>query len=287
MSCLDSKELEILWEGYIPTEISVYTNDITHHEQPGAYYIMLPRIGNLNMILDDVIDHFRPMVVELEHPPLWLEYNNIELKSTIPVGCLFDICEVSMLPWKLCLHFSGKPKYTTIKMNDVENSSSARHHTHNIKQAIYLLFGSTRIFTMLTMQQHSDLITSVKTGNSALYKSVVDVISSQVATPRLVPVRLITSDMKLHQRPFPCYVKETSEVDGVKRYMTLKDAIFSFFPAMDEDSLSRCKILIQGISIPLEAPLHYVWKLTCYPDLFVYMVLLVNPASTTGSSTKN
>ena len=42
----------------------------------------------------------------------------------------------------------------------------------------------------------------------------------------------------------------------------------------DRNALNSHRLLVQGIQVPLDAPLFPLWSLLAHPDLFLYVVLL-------------
>jgi hypothetical protein len=62
-----------LWEGTIPAVIHLYPADVTSMEQPKPLYVMLPRVGYLGNISDEVIEHFKEFVPICRSTEVWFD----------------------------------------------------------------------------------------------------------------------------------------------------------------------------------------------------------------------
>lgn len=97
--------------------------------------------------------------VRNQNDPYDFQFNKC---SNIPLGLQFDQINAGEIPWRIIVHFSGHPATEVVKLQMGQDAEKA--FTHSMKQAIYLLSGNTRLFTSLSIQQHIDIIQSVKTG---------------------------------------------------------------------------------------------------------------------------
>jgi hypothetical protein len=106
---------------------------------------------------------------------IFLQFLHFYVLSHLPIGVLFDCCGArKVLPWRLTVHLSGTPtKVTNLILKPLNSYFSAscafqlvrsgtaeimqNKYFHCLKQAVFLLYGSTRYFTSLSLQSHTDM----------------------------------------------------------------------------------------------------------------------------------
>lgn len=98
-------------------------------------------------------------------------------------------------------------------------------------------------------------------------------VRSAVSEVKTVPVRLVRHDSPVLQRPVAAWRDGISE--GERAMRTLGEALqVDFREALHtgEDAV-RARCMVQGVEVPLDAPLYDLWRLMSHCDLFLYITL--------------
>ena len=168
-----------------------------------------------------------------------------------------------------------------------------------MKQALFLLYGSTRLFNELSVENQRKIWQGVQTGSRSLFESIAAQLRPAVNVHihrlqqngdgiKSIPVRLVRRDKPTIQRPVIPWLSSHDSVipdtsasaqAGSESHnvtmKTLRDVLlYDFSPHIDMGSIDDAQCVVQGIAVPLNAPIFELWHLMSHCDLFLYITLL-------------
>jgi hypothetical protein len=124
-----------------------------------------------------------------------------------------------------------------------------------VKQAVFLLTGSTRLITSLSIQRQTQLMDSIVTGtypcryspltlcsvNSTLYEEILAEVISSAHLPRAIPLRIVLDGRPVLQRPVSVFRNSSAEGGGVFAQFAIASHRQSR-QSVDEDRTSRMSL---------------------------------------------
>lgn len=299
---------QALWNGSIPAQFSLSSYDITTLNPPDPVYVLLSRMSYLPVTVADVVEYFKATVADFQSD-IWFEFNGKPLKAHLPIGVIFDLVfdsKVDTLPWEITIHYSGFPSNELIKCGTA--TESLRMYSHSLKQALYLLSGSTRAFNELNIGRQSQLLEGIRTGNRGMFEEIARDLRPSEESVRLVPVRIlrpgqviIQRNISLHSKDKDPFVMSLLDVLVVMSVLQCpqsesgdaspeRSSLLPVDSKAPDLSLPNCaatasnastatsglSIVIQGVTVPLEAPLYPLWRLFAHPDFFLYICIIIS-----------
>jgi autophagy-related protein 5 len=169
--------------------------------------------------------------------------------------------ESGILPWIVTVHFQSFPYERILKCGSSEESE--KYYFHSLKQALYLLHGSTRPFNDLTSEKQSQLWESTYQGSMGMFEQVARDLRPSIENFKFIPLRILFAwDKATYQKPVALFDNDNTYL-SVKSYLEPLIHTWEFASAYD--------ILIQGIVVPDDMPLYQIWKLFAHADLFLYI----------------
>ena len=210
--------------------------------------------------------------------------------SHIPLGVLYDRYRLAAgcdEPWRIYIRFQRFPVSSLLKCSTPKDSQ--RFFFHSLKQALYLLHGSTRMFNDLTIENQRSIWNAIQisVNEDFMEAGVVSELEPiNVDDFHSIPIRLTTGQQQTYiQRP-------VTPGKGSKAMKSIADVLTSDF-GVDSGLLSSEKetvkkrlsetehscrhigmaLYAQGVPVPLEAPVIDVWRLMRHCDLFLYIHL--------------
>ncbi|BFI24572.1 autophagy-related protein 5 [Marchantia polymorpha subsp. ruderalis] len=159
-----------VWMGAIPLLVHLHESEVTSLPAPTPLLILAPRNGYLPLLADSIKPHFQSTL-----PPgsdtIWFDYEGLPLKWHIPTGVLFDLlCAEPERPWNLTVHFRA---YPFDLLSPCEGEDSVKWNFVNaLKEASYVMFGSTKSVMNLSQTEQSDLWKSVVKGDLESYDHI-------------------------------------------------------------------------------------------------------------------
>ncbi|OQR94624.1 hypothetical protein ACHHYP_01036 [Achlya hypogyna] len=249
-----------LWHGCIPVCFSIDATEITTLQVPRPYYAMIPRVSSLLAATDNVIDHFKDVA-----PPMfsthsvWFSYNDRPLKWQLPFGVLYDLYAESKLPWEITVHFQ---RYPTQQLLPCESLDAVEiHFMNSFKQALYLLYGSTKWIMNLPQQKQAQLWEGVMKNNYSLFESVQSELVPPSEPLRHIPVRLVLPSEPMVQLPIAHGKAELATTAHVLAYL------------VPDLALQAHRILVHGIDVALDVAIAELYDAYAYPDGFLYLTV--------------
>jgi autophagy-related protein 5 len=169
-----------------------------------------------------------------------------------------------MKPWKISVHFHSFPNDKLLRCTTIE--SSERYFDHSLKQALYLLHGTSSSFYGMSVEDKQQIWEGITRSNYDLFETIAIILKPILIATRLVPVRIIRHSKPTIQKP----IQTTNSNDTD---MLLSDVLEICLPQFNSTLYS---VLIQGIEIPLSAPIFSVWSIFSHPDFFLYICLITH-----------
>lgn len=173
-------------------------------------------------------------------------------------------------------------------MNPVD---SEHFYFHSLKQALFLLHGTTRSFNDLSVEQQRNLWKSIHLSDRSNYELIacsfrptalldgsrsnpVRAVDSTVSELKYIPVRLICTDKPAVQRPVVIW-RGSEDVSGSGRVERRLGEVLreDFADAAHNDSSHTLCCIVQGVEVPFDAPIYDLWRLMSHCDLFLYITL--------------
>jgi Autophagy protein Apg5 len=221
---------------------------------------------------------------------------------------LFDLrCVQNTIgPWRIVVRFRDFPTDAVIRCSTRETAE--KMYMHTLKQALFVLQGNTRSFNAMVLEQQQLLWEGANSGSRGIFESVADDLRGLEAV-KCIPIRILyrrrgtvashrehvlsreginvdrsvkineSTNQDNHQPSFICIQKPVYAYtnDGKVQESLLSDVLDQFIPGILSDGPSRLpqciSVLIQGIDVPLDAPLWQLWKLCAHADFFLYVVV--------------
>lgn len=126
---------------------------------------------------------------------------------------------------------------------------------NNLKQGLQIMYGNTRRFSELTIEQQSDLWKSVEKGLFSKFKMVADYLVS-LGNLRAIPVRLLLPNGVVKQKSIKI------DIDPLKSLKTV---------LQDDFRIETSEVMVQGISIDTHTSVRDIWWEMRHPDTFLYV----------------
>lgn len=280
-----SSLLEALNDSHLPLQLSFATEDLASLSPPRVpCFAVCSRYQFLIPALSDIIQYFSIHCIQFSSE-MWFEFNNFVLKPNIPIGLLYDLCGQPSLPWQLTIHFQAAPKeLSMIRCQSIVDTEKL--YFQSLKQAVYLIHGSTRVYYALTVDMQKSLWNDILKADMKHAREMMcsaTVIPAQDTDIRNIPVRLYrTHSLIVVQGPIQTkYASQLrDEGDGMDATVTTVAVAVQRLLHMEHhseseslDFFARHAVLAQGIELPLEAPLGLVWRLFSHLDLFLNLCI--------------
>jgi autophagy-related protein 5 len=264
----DDQIQEEVWKGAFPLRISLSTYDLASTEHPADFYRLVPRCSYLPQLLDAVKSHFEPYAAtDFTLETIWFSYNSLPLKWHYPLGLLVDIhstlqahniaCSV---PFHVEVHFHRFPSDSLLPYQGLKSLRSVFQNT--LKEACALLLGTSGPVMSLSRDQEDSMWRMANSGEFKGFKEIgADFMKVKPEDCRYVPVKVFYGKKGngLTLKPISGVGKSVGE---------LVREVFQEFLG---------KIVVQGVIVPEEAELFWLWRYMAHPDNFLYITLLDLP----------
>lgn len=202
----------------------------------------------------------------------------------------------TIIPMKIMVHFQAFPVQKLLKCTT--SVQCEQMYFHSLKQALFVLHGNTRAFNELSVEQQRKLWQSTQTGNLIDFEGVAVAMrpsaelsesnsTRSIQSLRGLPVRVVRKNKSTLQRPvsifkyaergtIPTGSKSGAGSDPVEAsarpvVRTLLQVLSEDFGITAESSERKC--IIQGVDVPLHAPIYDLWRLMSHADLFLYIII--------------
>ncbi|KAL2652285.1 hypothetical protein R1flu_020413 [Riccia fluitans] len=167
---LSAEARKHVWMGAIPLLVHLHESEITSLPAPSSYLVLAPRNGYLPLLVDSIKPHFQSTLLP-GSDTIWFDYEGLPLKWHIPTGVLFDLlCAEPERPWNLTVHFRAYPSDV---LSPCEDEDSVKWNFVNaLKEASYVMYGSTKSVMNLSQLEQTELWKSVVKGDLENYDHV-------------------------------------------------------------------------------------------------------------------
>ena len=180
------------------------------------------------------MDYFRLSAVEMLSD-VWFESNGVPLRTNLPIGVLYDMMNgkvsseshaLPISPWGIVIHFTGFPTEKVMKCPN--EPSSARLFAHSLKQALFLLYGSTRAYNTLPIDSQESLWLAAKLGQLSGFDPLVEILMPNIESIRVIPVRILFASLPTTlQRPFNSTLPDGNVTTFLAVHTTIEDYLKS------------------------------------------------------------
>lgn len=131
---------------------------------------------------------------------------------------------------------------------------------HSLKQALFLLHGSTRVFNELSTERQKALWQAVSQSQPELCEDLIQHFRPAQDKAGAIPVRVSIAGLIRQKRI------RTS--DSSKELM-LSDVLTQFGVIREKGAT----VLVQGVVLSEDLPIYAAWRLLHHADLFLYLIV--------------
>jgi autophagy-related protein 5 len=279
-----------LWKGDLSISFTLDAADNVTSSLCDSVYILACRMGYLPVVAADVVSHFQEYAIESAvggTQQVWFSHNNKPLKAHLPIGVIYDSLCVNdndsgmlaeshdtvfvdlegvpahtvppkLLPLEVKIHFQNFPELELLPCSTPVHARAL--YAHSLKQALYLLHGSTKAYNNMTPIQQAVLFDAANEGRRASYEEVAREIRAageESSRSLRYPIRLV-SNTRVRQVPQEISASADANLGSILGRVA---GVF-------------CSVLVQGIEVPLDIPMHKAWRLFHSADLYLYITLV-------------
>ncbi|KAH7430345.1 hypothetical protein KP509_09G094700 [Ceratopteris richardii] len=173
------EERKLVWKGAIPMQLQLHNSEVTTVPPPSNFLMLAPRNGYLPLLLPYIKPHFQS-ALPIGQDTGWFEYEGLPLKWHVPTGVLYDLlCFEPARPWNLMVHFRGFPS----ELIPFEGEETIiRSFINSLKEASYVIHGSTKHVMNLSQMEQAELWRSVVEGDIESYERACIKLAPSVST---------------------------------------------------------------------------------------------------------
>jgi len=260
----DREILREVWEGRLPVCFQLAPEEVHSMQQPDPYYLLVPRLSYFPLVTDKVRKHFvRHVDPDSQDNEMWLEYDSSPLKWHYPIGVLFDLNgSDTMLPWNITVHFQRFPEKDLFHCPGREAVEA--HFMSCVKEADALKHRGL-VISGMQKRDHNQLWLGLQNDKFDQFWGINRKLMerSNEEPFKYVPFKLYQPEKPYTQRLFKPH-NEGGEVQ------TLRHLIQEVAPEVLESGSSQ-RVVIQGVSPPLETPLQWLSEHCSHPDNFLHI----------------
>ena len=262
---IEDQVLEEAWKGSLPLRVSLSKLDIASHEMPQDFYAMVSRNSYLPNLIETVSKHFELYTsTDFTLDSIWFSYNSVPLKWHYQLGLLVDLNSklkdgvlLLNLPFHVEVHFHRFPTEELLPLNGIKSIRSIFQNA--LKESSALLLGTSAAVMNLSRDQEENMW---KYRNEGKYKEFRETGSAFIKLERkdcrYVPVKFIDPKLNLLTL-FPILANDNLSVS-----QAAKLAFPDFSGAL----------VCQGIILPEESEIFWLWSNLSHPDNFLYITCL-------------
>lgn len=241
----------------------------------------------LPFLHEEVLEAFKAYLPPAMGQPynIWFEYRGTPLKWNEPFGVSIDKLCGSEVPYpvEITVHFLGEaPSKEVLPYAGMDDLKKAV--LSDLRQAIFIQHGDNRAWAKMRMEQQQGLWNAIQALDLDAYAEVKQAIACQnLSKVKKLPIRLHIGDCSsgdpttysMQALRYPISPLRGGEP------VTVLDFLQEVMPALlgpgcngKEFALkSGVELLVYGLSIPLETPLHWLALHAPCLDSFVHMVV--------------
>ncbi|KFD53668.1 hypothetical protein M514_05373, partial [Trichuris suis] len=266
----DSAVRRQVWEGRVPVCFCAAPNEFTCIERPKNIYMLVPRNSYFPLVTGKVFKYIATFVEPPFESEFWLEYNGIPLRWYYPVGLLFDLMKQGSSDlWQITVHVKDYPREELFACSSLQVVEA--HFIQTVKQADQIKHRS-RVMNSIQKHGQKQLWNAMVTSRFDQFWEVNRLLmqNSEDEPIRHLPIKLFNKDYAFVQRLWPAYKSEGKDGELTKAGDLLKLA----GDRLGQLSIDNVTLLCQGITIPAETPLLWLYLNMSCPDNFLYVCAL-------------
>jgi len=252
-----------VWGGLIPVIFTLTPNEVSTLQPPEPYYLMVPRMSFLPIVTDAVKEYFRQSAPS-KIDEIWYECNGTILRWQFPIGVLYDLYGGDRFPWPITVHFQNFPSGQILRCPEIDTVQ--KNFMNMLKEANYLKHGDSSKINLLSINDQSDLWEGVKTNDPVQYWKGNNKLAA--TTLKNAPIRFCIPGQPPIQEPISPFEESKERTLG----SILSQVFPEDFPTGNPST--QLKVIVQGITPPLDTPVIWLTENLSHPDNFVYICLL-------------
>ncbi|TGZ85150.1 APG5-domain-containing protein [Ascodesmis nigricans] len=279
-----------VWDGSIPCRIDLDPSECRSLEGIDPYFITIPRISYLPIIIPKVYRFFEPHLKDTaraQQNSAWFEFENVPLKWHWPVGVLFDqttgrdpshlrhsrIADEDddvKLPWSLSLRFQNFPTKHLMRLDLPNACHDAWKNT--VKEADHVRNGNPNTFMSLSRGDSASLWEAICTHDFEIFWGINEKLLNPPSGPiKFIPCRIyIPSSTRVIQAPCPPYIT-SSDRDPQTLGLFLHNQLPQLFPSRRSPMIARP--VVHGAIVPWTAPVLELAQAAVHADGFLHITI--------------
>ncbi|KAJ1445891.1 autophagy protein Apg5-domain-containing protein [Pelagophyceae sp. CCMP2097] len=291
-----------VWSGAVPVHVRMAPNEVVSALVPQPWYAMVPRVGYLPCLADELVKHFSDAIAptprkarlggsydddddddgtagaaadddaDAASRPIWFSDQGEALRWRLPAGVLYDrACArrgSAAAPWDIVVHFSDFPRGPEGGLCRCDGADDARRaFQHALKQAAHLQSGSARAALHASRATQAQLWAAVCAGDGA---AAAACDPRPLADPRRVPLRVVLDAPAGAQSEAVLVVQLPTEPRCAGGQTSIGDALAE--PLRRAFGCAKpVRIVAHGVDVDARTPLVDVWAVLRNPDQFIYL----------------
>ncbi|TLD39508.1 autophagy protein-like protein 5 [Venturia nashicola] len=306
MTSKDPRPLQAkIWEGCVPLEIRLASNECKTYDQSDAFMILVPRQSYIPLLLPRLHAFFFDSLINEQANSWngWLSYQDVPMKWHLPIGLLYDLysgaseqlrdthddrpdssdgqeATQGTRAWKLTLHFQDWPKEALAQL-DSEGKVMQDAFTNSVKESSFVRHGSAKVVMALSKDDSTQLWDAVEKNDFARYSAVNQkLLNHPGAALKHVPIKVYlpaassSDDTAGHLRVVQSLVTPSI---SARQPQTLGTALNSMLPSLFP-SRKNCLIalpVLQGSIVPLGVSIETLAEVAAYADGFLRITVVM------------
>jgi hypothetical protein len=248
--------------GKAMARIRLAPGELSKLQQPEALFLLLARSWCAPFYFQRIHEHFKdyipPSWGASSGPEVWLEYDGHPIRWDAPLGAVVAALGAEREPWEITAHFQGYPETL-----EAFTPSLLQPRVMNcIREAVVLLRGTVNPVMKLPKAAQLSLWESLEQEDASTFFDAVQGLVGPLEQIQRVPVRL-------HWHPHGSLLAPVRPFDSDGTPTTLEAYLTALDLPIDAE------VTWQGVLVPADTPIIWLFAHGMSPDLFVHLSLVV------------
>ena len=228
----------------------------------------------------------------------WFSFEDVPLKWQYPLGLLYDLFsgaapyqsrldsrersspneEISILPWRLTLHFSDWPEQALVRP-DTEGKSLHDAFINSVKEADFLRNGTAKGIMSLSKDDSTKLWNAVQQHDFDPFHAISRrLLHAQGAPLRHIPLKIYLPSSPTASHPNSGHLRVvqslvTPSLPGLREAQTLGTALHALLPTLFPSRRTPilAKAVLHGAVVPMLALVEDLMRSASYLDGWVHL----------------
>eukprot|EP00963_Diacronema_lutheri_P000677 scaffold44_cov339-Pavlova_lutheri.AAC.13 len=258
---------EALWNGSIPVKVEVEDDVLEREAELPPLFLQAPRQAPVGAIQEQVLQHISDVLPPGSLGLTFWDRNGVHLKSNYPLGVLYDLMEIEETPWRLVVKCITEP----------EGDDAKDQFFNALKASSYAATGSSQhVITMPTVERQK-LWAACGSGNRQEYEGAAVGFHNKMEHAQRFLVRVFCRRNERMTSSSGNWWKEHIEsklkmvVRSDEGSMETRQVLGKWL--REDADLEMARVIVAGITCPLETSLEQLWRLLRAPDFVLYIVV--------------